>query len=339
MSRWRKWLRIFSLVVLLIALLIFGFYYLMPLPERLFVACSGENRVAVIDAERLAVEGFIPTQECPEEVLVTRNGRQLFVANKLSSSIQVFDAKSWREVARYAVEGKPGGMRLDYDSLNLSIGQVEGEMDIVIKLGSLDLLPLTGSKWSIFSWLYKTDMSLQRAGRFSLHTMGIALPPQWRSYRLADKQTQNFTGEFTGNVGAMIDIPGTNTFLSTNVESPYVYVSRKGDNLIVDKIAVGERPSMLLKVNSQPGVVFVALRKASQVAVVDVAKRSVIKRIKVDRGPARLVLLPRVDQRYFVSVNIETNTLTLIDSWKRNAVKDIVVGRGPLGCEGWPQFR
>ena len=52
-----------------------------PDETRLYVACSGINAVAVLDAMRGKVLGYIPTAWFPARVAVSQNGSNLYVAN------------------------------------------------------------------------------------------------------------------------------------------------------------------------------------------------------------------------------------------------------------------
>ncbi len=54
---------------------------LSPDQERLYVAASGFNAVAVIDVPKLEVMGYIPVGWFPSKVAVTPDGKQLIVAN------------------------------------------------------------------------------------------------------------------------------------------------------------------------------------------------------------------------------------------------------------------
>jgi len=54
---------------------------LSPDNQRLFVACSGINAIAVVDAVSLKVLGYIPTGWFPAKLKVSNNGDKLIVAN------------------------------------------------------------------------------------------------------------------------------------------------------------------------------------------------------------------------------------------------------------------
>ncbi len=54
---------------------------LSPDNQRLYVACSGINAVAVVDAVKLKVLGYIPTGWFPAKLKVSNDGKKLIVAN------------------------------------------------------------------------------------------------------------------------------------------------------------------------------------------------------------------------------------------------------------------
>ncbi|MCG6187967.1 bifunctional YncE family protein/alkaline phosphatase family protein [Maribellus maritimus] len=54
---------------------------LSPDNQKLFVACSGINAVAVVDTKELEVLGYIPTGWFPAKLKVSNDGKQLIVAN------------------------------------------------------------------------------------------------------------------------------------------------------------------------------------------------------------------------------------------------------------------
>ncbi len=54
---------------------------LSPDESRLYVACSGVNAVAVLDARKAKVLGYIPTAWFPSRVAVSGDGQTLYVAN------------------------------------------------------------------------------------------------------------------------------------------------------------------------------------------------------------------------------------------------------------------
>lgn len=54
---------------------------LSPDNQKLYVACSGINAVAVVDVKKLAVSGYIPTGWFPAKLKVSNDGKKLIVSN------------------------------------------------------------------------------------------------------------------------------------------------------------------------------------------------------------------------------------------------------------------
>src|SRR5690606_38589145 len=54
---------------------------LSPDHQKLYVACSGINAVAVVDVKKLEVSGFIPTGWFPAKLKVSNDGKKLIVSN------------------------------------------------------------------------------------------------------------------------------------------------------------------------------------------------------------------------------------------------------------------
>jgi DNA-binding beta-propeller fold protein YncE len=79
---------------------------------RLYVSLWSRAAVAVLDLQTRAELARWPTQEHPNEMLPTRDGRRLFVANASRNSVTVFDCESGRAtetlVATLTPEALPG---------------------------------------------------------------------------------------------------------------------------------------------------------------------------------------------------------------------------------------
>jgi DNA-binding beta-propeller fold protein YncE len=79
---------------------------------RLYVSLWAQAAVAVIDLKTRAVVARWPTQEHPNELLLTRDGQRLFVANANRNSVTVFDCGTGRAsetlVATLTPDAPPG---------------------------------------------------------------------------------------------------------------------------------------------------------------------------------------------------------------------------------------
>ena len=64
--------------------------------NRIYVSLWGKAEVAVVDAETGEMIGHWPTQEHPNEMLLTRDGTLLYVANANRNTVSVFDVEAGR---------------------------------------------------------------------------------------------------------------------------------------------------------------------------------------------------------------------------------------------------
>ncbi len=76
--------------------------------KRLYVSLWGQSAVAVIDTESFTVSARWPVEEHPNEMLLSKNGRHLFVANANRNSVSVLDLESGRVAETLIAELKPG---------------------------------------------------------------------------------------------------------------------------------------------------------------------------------------------------------------------------------------
>jgi DNA-binding beta-propeller fold protein YncE len=66
--------------------------------QRLYVSLWGEGAVAVVDVKTQKVVAHWPTQEQPNEMLLTRNGKLLFVANANRNTVTILDTATGKAI-------------------------------------------------------------------------------------------------------------------------------------------------------------------------------------------------------------------------------------------------
>ena len=77
-------------------------FSLSPKGDRLFVANSWDDTISVIDTNTLEVTATWPVAAEPSSVVEDREGKNLFVANRISNDVAVLDAKTGAEEKRLA---------------------------------------------------------------------------------------------------------------------------------------------------------------------------------------------------------------------------------------------
>ena len=74
----------------------------------MYVSLWNHASVAVIDTETLEVAGSLPTQEHPNELLLARGGKVLYVANANRNSVSVIDTVAAKAIETIGTAIDPG---------------------------------------------------------------------------------------------------------------------------------------------------------------------------------------------------------------------------------------
>lgn len=121
------------------------------------------------------------------------------------------------------------------------------------------------------------------------------------------------------------------TALVSNPESNIITVFNKATMQVTDAIAAGQGPKALA-LDQLRSRVFAAVSRDDAILAIDVFKRQIFNRLKLNfrDNPVDLVLTP--DGRRLVSVNHDSNTVSLIDAFSLTEIKRIKVGEGPAAA-------
>jgi len=143
------------------------------------------------------------------------------------------------------------------------------------------------------------------------------------------------TGEIRFTPGFALVSPGRGlinlTGLVSNSESHIISIFDKKAMQVVDAIATDEGPAGLV-LDQIRARAYVAAARNDTIQVIDVFKRQLVNRLKLnfrDR-PIELALTP--DGRTLVSVNQGSNTVSIIDTASMAEVRRIQVGEGPTSA-------
>ncbi len=121
------------------------------------------------------------------------------------------------------------------------------------------------------------------------------------------------------------------TALVSNPETNLITVFNKATMQVADAIAAGQGP-MALALDQLRGLVYATVARDDAILAIDVFKRQIINRLKLNfrDNPVDLVLTP--DGRRLVSVNHDSNTVSLIDAFSMTEERRIRVGEGPAAA-------
>jgi YVTN family beta-propeller protein len=140
------------------------------------------------------------------------------------------------------------------------------------------------------------------------------------------------TDEFRFTPGFSLALPGRGlinlTGLVSNSESNTISVFNKKTMQIIDTIATGQGPKGLV-LDQMRARAYVAVSRDDSIEVIDVFKKQIINRLKLNfrDNPIELALTP--DGRTLVSVNHDSNTVSIIDAISMVETRRITVGEGP----------
>jgi YVTN family beta-propeller protein len=121
------------------------------------------------------------------------------------------------------------------------------------------------------------------------------------------------------------------TALVSNPQTHTITVFNKKTMQVVDAIATGRGP-MALALDQLRGRLYVAVARDDTLLAIDVFERQIFNRLKLNfrDNPVDLVLTP--DSRRLVSVNHDSNTVSLIDAFSMTEERRIAVGEGPTAA-------
>ncbi len=233
--------------------------------------------IAVVDIERSAVVRMLPAGRDPEAFDVSTDGRTLYVSNEESAEVSIVDVPSAKVLRTSKVGGEPEGVTLSPDGRFVYVtSEAAGELDI-LRTGSGELVAriptgmrpravafnADGSQALVTAELggivhvidtaSRADVGQIRTGKTGVKPMGVAISPDGTHAYVANGRE--------GSV-AVIDVP-----------------SRRLERSID---AVGARP-WGIAITPDGTKLYVAA--VPDVAVVDVARGVVTRRIPVEKGP------------------------------------------------------
>ncbi len=128
------------------------------------------------------------------------------------------------------------------------------------------------------------------------------------------------------------------TGLVTSTDSNTITVFDKRKMQVVDVISTGQRPRGIV-LDQARTLAYAAISGADRVAVIDLFKREIVNRLKLNfrDNPIELALTP--DGRTLVSVNHDSNTVSIIDAISMTESDRIRVGEGPASAVVAPSGR
>src|SRR5687767_12611880 len=180
---------------------------------------DGIGVVSVADLKLLRV---VPAGSDPEQTALSKDGRQLFVANEDTGQVTAISVDDGKVLATFAVGGEPEGVDLRPDGLAVYVTSEEDSHVAVIDVPTLKLLTTVKVGPRPRSTGFLPDSS--RAYVTSENGGSVAVIDAKRHRLLT---TIKLTGELTRPMGAVASSDGARVFVSTGRGKSVVEIDTK----------------------------------------------------------------------------------------------------------------
>ncbi len=191
--------------------------------QRLYVSLWAQAAVAVIDLKSGSVIARWPTQEHPCEMVLTRSGKRLFVANASRNSVTVLDTESGRALETIGTAlypqappgSTPNSLALSPDEQMLFVANADNNVVAVFDVGtpgksrSLGFIPV--------GW-YPTSVRVTPDGRHLLVANGKGLTSKANplgpqpGVNVSNEATVQYIGRLFQGTLSIIDLPPRKQF-------------------------------------------------------------------------------------------------------------------------------
>ncbi len=318
-----------------IVLFILYAFSALAAPERFaFVTSEGDNNIAVIDLNSEKVVKTLSTGKTPHALAFTKEGKG-YVNNRGSRDLTVIDANKLEVIKTIPLPAvsmlhalSPDGRTLSVvykDALKISF--IDTSTDTIIKTISIGKEPE-----GIFKGAMMKHPYWSKDGRFIYASDNV---------NNAIVKVDAATGE----IKATIVMPGTNHYLNPSKDGKLLYavnettkgggtsitlIDSETDKIIKDipiPLEAGEQGLGHHGEFTKDGKYFFSCNEGGRtVAVLDTAKKEIVKTIKVGMGAGHPAMTR--DGKYIFVIQHKDNVVTVIDVDKQEVVKNIPVGIG-----------
>jgi YVTN family beta-propeller protein len=297
--------------------------------NRIYIANESGNSVSVIDSNSLEPLKTIPLAlKGAHDMALTRDGRTLFVSNLLSGELAVLDTATYTVTATLPTGNRCHSIALTNDEKQVwvvNIGENNVSIIDVARLRVLGTIPSVGklpghirfSKDGRFAYITSQEDGQLVVIDTSNHQMVKTLPVGKLPHFILPSPDGRFLwGGATGERHVYVVDMTTNTRVATidvgpkpqhiafgvrGMFGPFAYVAvedaneivvidaRPGELKVVDRIAVGAKPSGV-SASPEGGRVYVSLQGTDQLAVIDTGTHRVINKVSVGLKPVGIAV-------------------------------------------------
>jgi YVTN family beta-propeller protein len=299
-----------------------------------YVPNEGDNNLMVVDLNAERVIKTLPTGKKPHALAFTKQGK-CYVNNRGTKDLTVIDANRFEVIKTIPLPAISFQLAVSPDGKTLAVTYKD-----VLKVSFIN----TGSDAIVRTVAIGKEPDGVFKGAMMKH-------PYWsrdgKFVYAADNVNDAMVkiDAATGDIKASIALPGTNHYVHPSRDGKLLYAvnetTRGGGTSITLIDSQTDKVVKDIPVPLEPGerglghhgefsrdgrYFFFCNMGGSTVAVMDVAKREIVKAIKVGKGPGHPCLTR--NGTFMFIIHHRDNVLTVIDVAREEVIKDIPVGKG-----------
>jgi YVTN family beta-propeller protein len=299
-----------------------------------YVPNEGDNNLMVVDLNAERVIKTLPTGKTPHALAFTKQGK-CYVNNRGTKDLTVIDANRFEVIGTIPLPAASFQLALSPDGKTLAVAYKDVLKVSLIDTGS-DAIVRTVSigrePEGVFKGAMMKHPCWSRDGKFVYASDNV-------------NDTIVRIDAATGDIKAAISLPGTNHCLYPSKDGKLLYalnettrgggtsitlIDSRTDKVVKDipiPLEAGEQGRGHHGEFSKDGRYFFFCNEGGRtVAVMDTARKEIVKIIKVGMGPGHPCMTG--DGKYIFVIHHRDNVLTVIDVAKQEVIKNIPVGTG-----------
>lgn len=251
----------------------------LPPPDK------GADGIGVVDVATLTLQRIIRGVSDPEQLAVSHDGRQLFIASEDTASAIVIDAKDGRKLASVPVGGEPEGVSLTPDGKGVYVTSEADHRVSVIDVATLKVV----QKVEVGQRPRFTAFSPDGARAYvSNENDGSISVIDAKAFTVAG--TIKLEGPLTRPVG-LVTSPDGRTLYAAAGRSGLVLAIDLGSGKVTGQVPVGPRPWGIDR-SPDGQLLYTANGSSNDVSVIDAATMKVVEKIPVGEGPWGAIVGP-----------------------------------------------
>jgi PQQ-dependent catabolism-associated beta-propeller protein len=295
--------------------------------ETVFVTLEKDNALAVVAAPEGKLTKTVKIGKRPRGILLSPDGKRLYVAVSDDDTILVLDTGSYKVVGKLPSGEDPETFAMDPEGKHLYVSNEDDNQVTVIDIAAkkaVKTIPVGVEPEGICTspdgvWTVSTSETTNMAhwiDRKSLEiTDNTLVDPRPRACRFTDDSKQLWVSS---------EIAGTVTVIDAATKQPVKKIAFKIPGVTQEKIQpVG------IRIDRNRRYAYVALGPSNRVAVIDAQKLEVVDYFLVGQRVWNLEFSP--DQRRLYTTNGVSNDISIVDLDKRKVLKSVAVGQYPWG--------